>query len=198
MEIAAAYLSEGGKYVDVFSALTGGMLSHLPDRLISFLHIVPRNMQHFKFPFSSIALWRNTSSCPWFFIPNLDLLQGKEEKGNWGSPAGSGAHLKLITWTDISRAQILNSPVLPFSGVCQLTLSVTVSHQTAVSWGGERAEWARQSLCEGIWARPANVRGGVAGRHMAPQHGVSQLHGHVAWMWQWLFTSIDSEHAHLA
>lgn len=55
MEIAAAYLSERGKYVDVFSALTGGMLSHLPDRLISFLNIVPGNMQHFQLSFSSIA-----------------------------------------------------------------------------------------------------------------------------------------------
>lgn len=55
MKIAAAYLSEGGEYVDVFSALTGGILSHLPDRLVSFLHVVSRNMQHFKFSLSSMA-----------------------------------------------------------------------------------------------------------------------------------------------
>lgn len=55
METAAAYLLEGEKYMDIFSALTGGMGSHLPDRLISFLHVLPRNVQHFKFSLSSIA-----------------------------------------------------------------------------------------------------------------------------------------------
>lgn len=37
----------------------------------------------------------------------------------------------------------------------------------------------------------------MAGRHTAPQHGVSQLHECVASMWQWLFTGIDFEHTFL-
>lgn len=48
-----------------------------------------------------------------------------------------------------------------------------------------------------VWrylSQAGNVRGRVAGRHTAPRHGVSELHGHVAWTWQWLFTSVDSEH----
>lgn len=54
MEIASAYLLEG-EYLDIVSALTGSILSHLPDRLVSFLHVVPRNAQHLKFSLSSKA-----------------------------------------------------------------------------------------------------------------------------------------------
>lgn len=53
IEIAAASLSKGGKYVAMFSVLTGGILSHLPDKLVSALHVVPMQVQHFTFSLSS-------------------------------------------------------------------------------------------------------------------------------------------------
>lgn len=53
LEIAAAFLSKGEKYVDIFSVLTGGILSHLPDNLVSVLHVVPMQVQYFKFSLSS-------------------------------------------------------------------------------------------------------------------------------------------------
>lgn len=78
MEIAATSLSKEGNYVDVFSVLTGGILSHLPDKLVSVFHVV----QHLRFSLSSIASSRRASSFSCFFIPNLDFLKGKEKQGS--------------------------------------------------------------------------------------------------------------------
>lgn len=54
MEIAATSLSKGGKYEDIFSVLTGGVLSHLSS-IVSVLRLVPMQVQHLRFSLSSIA-----------------------------------------------------------------------------------------------------------------------------------------------
>lgn len=95
MEIAATSLSKGGKYEDIFSVLTGGVLSHLSS-IVSVLHLVPMQVQHLRFSLSSIASWRRASSFSCFFIPNLDFLKGKEKHESWGSPAMHNLKLTLV------------------------------------------------------------------------------------------------------
>lgn len=96
MGIAATSLSKGGKSVDIFSVLTGGILSQLPDKLVSVLHVVPMQVQHFKFSLSSMTSWRRASSCTCFFVPNLDFLKGKEEQGNGAGPAMHNLKFTLV------------------------------------------------------------------------------------------------------
>lgn len=58
----------------------------------------------------------------------------------------------------------------------------------------------RVSSAKAVWrdlSQAGSVRGRVAGRHVSPHHAASEIHGHVAWKWQWLFTSISSEHTFL-
>lgn len=147
-------------------------------------------MQHFKFSLSSIASWKRASSCSCFFIPNLDFLKGREEWWNWGGPAMHNL-LKLTLVEPISSAALsyLSSGFASWHSVWEC-------HVKHVSWGGVLAEWAKQRPCAGIWASPI-MSGKVSGRHAAPQHGVSELHGHVNWTWHCLFTSISSEHTFL-